>query len=165
MGAVRPRPLLAPVLVLVIALALAGCSSDEGADAGPDSSLIPPETTAAEATDPTTASTASTDPEASTEPASSPPTAFTSQAADAVNELKAAWETGDQARARAIAPGEVVDALFAVPADGFEVYGCDSGEFETSTCNFRNRATEAFIVVTAARSDAGWQVATIDITD
>lgn len=157
MGAVRARSVL-PAAVLVLGLALAGCSADdEGPDAGPDSSLIPPESTEAE-------TTTTTAPPASTGPTTAPePTSFTTQAADAVNELKAAWEGGDQVRARAIAPAEVVDALFAVPADGFEVYGCDTGEFETSTCNYRNRATEAFIVVTAQRSDAGWQIATIDV--
>ena len=156
----RARSILVPTLALT--LALAGCSGDdEGTDAGPDSSLIPPEATDAETTAPSSdATTASTE---ATTTAPSAPTAFTAQAADAVDELKAAWEAGDQARARAIAPGDVVDALFAVPADGFEVYGCDTGEFETSTCNYRNRGTEAFIVVTAARSDAGWQIATVDI--
>jgi hypothetical protein len=149
-------PAVAPALGLALGLALAGCGgADGGTDAGPDSSLIPPESTDAETTAPSTETTTTTAPSA--------PTAFTAQAADAVNELKAAWEAGDQARARAIAPGDVVDALFAVPAGGFEVYGCDTGEFETSTCNYRNRATEVFIVVTAARSDAGWQVATIDV--
>lgn len=155
----RARPILLAAVVVV--LALAGCSSDDGgADAGPDDSLIPPTSTEAETT---TTSGTTTAPTAPTTTAPSAPTAFTEQAADAVDELRAAWEAGDQARARAIAPGEVVDALFAVPAEGFEVYGCDTGEFETSTCNYRNRATEAFIVVTAQRSDAGWQIATIDV--
>lgn len=163
MGVVRARSAL-PAVVLVLGLALTGCGGDDGGtDAGTDSSLIPPETTDAETTAPSTeTTTASTE---ATTTAPSAPTAFTAQAADAVNELKAAWEAGDQARARAIAPGDVVDALFAVPAGGFEVYGCDTGEFATSTCNYRNRATEVFIVVTAARSDAGWQIATLDISD
>lgn len=156
----RRRPALAPVL-LALALVLAGCSDDGEADAGPDSSLIPPEGTDAEPTTTEATTTASTAP---TSTAPSTPTGYAPEAAAAVEELKAAWEAGDQARARAIAPGEVVDALFAVPADGFEVYGCDTGEFETSTCNLRNRATEAFIVVTAQRSDAGWQIATLDIS-
>ena len=163
MGGVRARSAL-PAVTLTLGLALAGCGeADAGPDAGPDSSLIPPDATDAETTAPSTeATTTSTAP---TTTAPSAPTAFTAQAADAVNELKAAWEAGDQARARAIAPGDVVDALFAVPAGGFEVYGCDTGEFETSTCNYRNRSTEVFIVVTAARTDAGWQIATLDISD
>jgi hypothetical protein len=146
----------AAVLVLALLLGVAGCSADDDEPAAPDSSLIPPQSTEA----PTSTSTASTAP-ASTAP--STPTAFTAEARDAVNELKAAWEAGDRARAAAIAPGDVVEALFVVPPDGFEVYGCDSGEFATSTCNFRNRATEAFVVVNATRSDAGWQIATIDV--
>ncbi len=149
---------------LAAGLALAGCGGDDGgSDAGPDSSLIPP--VSAEADDGSTTSSETTASTEATTSAPSTPTVFTEQAADAVNELEAAWETGDQARARAIAPGEVVDALFLVPPDGFEIYGCDSGEFETSACNFRNRGTEAFITVTAQRSDAGWQIATIDVNE
>jgi len=143
-----------------LALGVAGCGGDDdGGDDTSDTSLIPPETTDAEATPSSAETTASTS--AATEP--STPTAFTAEAVDAVNELKAAWEAGDRARAAAIAPGAVVEALFVVPPDGFEVQGCDTGEFETSTCNFRNRSTEAFIVVTSARTDAGWQIATIDV--
>jgi hypothetical protein len=147
-------------VVIGLAAGAAGCGGDdEAGDGGSDTSLIPPETTDAEPTPSSAETTASTP--ASTAP--STPTAFTAEAADAVNELKAAWEGGDRDRAAAIAPGDVVEALFVVPPDGFEVQGCDTGEFATSTCNFRNRSTEAFIVVTAARSDAGWQIATIDV--
>ena len=93
----------------------------------------------------------------------SQPTAYTSTAEDAVNELKAAWESGDRARAALVAPGDVVEALFGVPPEGFEIYGCDTGEFPTSNCNYRNRSTETYIKVTAARSDAGWQISTITV--
>ncbi len=41
---------------------------------------------------------------------------------------------GDRAAALAGAEIKAVDALFAQPADGYDVYGCDSGEFSTSTC-------------------------------
>lgn len=154
------------VLALLLAVgALAGCSDDGGGstEPGPGSSLIPPEST--ESADAQTSGSASTDTTstAPTTTAPSTPTAHTAAARDAVNELKAAWEAGDRPRAAAIAPGDVVDALFAVPPGGFEVYGCDTGEFDTSTCNLRNRSTEAFIVVTAARSAAGWQISTIDV--
>jgi ABC-type transport system substrate-binding protein len=157
---VPSRILAAPLLALAL---LAGCGGGDGGDEASESSLIPPETTDASSTASTdSTTTASTAP---TTTAPSTPTSFADTARDAVNELKAAWEAGDQARARAIAPGDVVDALFLVPADGFEIYGCDSGEFETSGCNFRNRATEAFIQVTAVRSDAGWQISTVDVNE
>ncbi len=162
----RARSILVPAVAL--GLALSGCGGDDGDEAGPESSLLPPQSTEAATGSSSTGEAGASEPGtseggATTTSAPSVPTAFTEQAADAINELEAAWEAGDQARARAIAPGEVVEALFLVPPEGFEVYGCDSGEFETSTCNFRNRSTEAFIVVTATRTDPGWQVSTIDI--
>ncbi len=151
----RRRPVLLAAPLLVAAALLAGCGggSDGGDEAGTTTTEAPTTTGPAETT-------------ASSEPpptGPSQPTAYTVEARDAVNELKAAWEAGDPDRARAIAPGDVVDALFLVPSGGFEVYGCDTGEFPTSTCNFRNRGSGAFIVVSAARSDQGWQITTIDI--
>lgn len=159
-AAVRARSVLVPAVALAIALTGCGGRDDEGGDE-PDTSLIPPESATAETTGTTAETTGSTESTPPTAPAA--PTGYTAEARDAVNELKAAWETGDQDRARAIAPADVVDALFAVPPDGFEVQGCDTGEFATSTCNFRNRATEAFIVVDSARSDAGWQITNITV--
>lgn len=150
-------------IVTAVALALIGCGSDDGVDesatTGETGLIDPTSTEAGPATSPDDSDPTASEPPGSTAPTR--PTAFTDLAADAVNELRAAWEAGDEARARAIAPGDVVEALFAVPADGFEVYGCDTGEFETSTCNFRNRATGVFIVVSAQRQPEGWQIATI----
>lgn len=147
----------------VAVLLVAGCGGDDGS-ADPTTSTST--STSTEAVDPT----ASTAPTAADTPTTAPPdtvsgpTAFTATAADAVDELKAAWEAGDRPRAAAIAPGEVVDALFAVPAAGFEVYGCDTGEFPTSTCDYRNRSTGTFIKVGAKRTDGqGWQISTIDV--
>ncbi|QYG93341.1 hypothetical protein HC251_13510 [Iamia sp. SCSIO 61187] len=160
----RPAALLAG-LALVGVVALGACAADDGDDAepGPDASLIPPESAQAETTTGSSTSTATEPTTTATTTTASTPTAFAPSAREAIDGLKTAWEAGDQAGARALAPGEVVDQLFAVPADGFETYGCDTGEFETSTCNFRNRSTEAFIVVTAARTDAGWQIASVDV--
>jgi hypothetical protein len=145
-------------VVAVLGLLGAGCSDDagggdEGASSGSTASTS---TTTTPSTGPTAATTGTTAP-----PEASRPTAFTAQARDAVNELKAAWEEGDDARARAIAPGEVVEALFPIPPDGFEVYGCDTGEFETSTCSFRNRSTGVYITVTSTRTEPGWQVTSL----
>jgi hypothetical protein len=146
------------VVALVVGLAGVGCSDDGGDETGTTTSSSASVTTAATVppTDPGTVTTTSTAPAEPTRP-----TAYTAQARDAVNELKAAWDEGDQVRARAIAPGEVVDALFPIPPDGFEVYGCDTGEFETSTCSFRNRATGAYITVTSTRTEPGWQVSSL----
>jgi hypothetical protein len=155
----RPAALVAGLALAGLVL-LGACSADDGddADTGPEASLIPPESAAAETTTESSTST-------STEPTTtaSTPTAFAPSPREAIDRLKAAWEAGDQATALALAPAEAVDQLFALPADGFETYGCDTGEFETSTCSFRNRSTEAFIVVTAVRSDAGWQIGSVDV--
>lgn len=159
------RALVALVALVVV---LVGCGGDE--DTGPTTTAA--STPASTAAGETTASTASagtptTSPTtSSTAPPNtvSAPTAFSPTAADAITELKAAWEAGDRPRAAAIAPGDVVEALFVVPAGGFEVYGCDTGEFPTSTCDFRNRSTGTFIKVGAKRTDGqGWQVSTIDV--
>lgn len=143
-------------LVVTIALALAACG---GGDDDP---------TAASTTSTEAATTEAPAPETSGAPtttAPSGPTATTAEARDAANELKAAWEAGDQARARAIAPGEAVDALFAVPAGGFEVYGCDSAQFEFSSCNWRNRASGAYVSVSMRKlSEGAWQVDSLTVT-
>lgn len=152
---------LAPA-ALALALLVGSAACSDG-DTSADATTTAPPTDGAVAED-TTTTAAATEPSSSPPATPSQPTAHTATAADAVSELKAAWEAGDRARAQAIAPGDVVDALFAVPPDGFEVYGCDTGEFETSTCNYRNRSSGAFIKVTSARSDQGWQVATITVT-
>ncbi len=150
-----PRRTSTSLLVAAaIALALIGCASGDDEPSGGDG------TTTAPASSSTTASTTttSTAPETS---APSEPTAVTDEAADAANELLAAWRAGDQARARAIAPGEVVDALFLVAPEGYGIYGCDTGEFEFSSCNLRNRATGGYINVSMIRTDGGWQVDTV----
>ncbi len=152
-GAALLRHLTVGVLLVSLLGALAGCSDD---GAGGAASSTTSSTTTTTSTEPTTATTGTTAP---SEP--SRPTAFTAEARDAANELKAAWDEGDQDRARAIAPGEVVDALFPIPPDGFEVYGCDTGEFETSTCSYRNRSTGAYITVTSTRTEPGWQVSSL----
>lgn len=139
-------------------LAVTGCGGDDGDGKGETSSTT---TTTVAAP----SSTPSTEPEETTTSGPSRPTGWTDTARDAVDELVAAWEAGDRARAEAIAPGDAVDALFHLAPGGFEVYGCDTGEFETSTCNLRNRGTGVVVGVTAARGEAGWQIATLIVSE
>ena len=147
--------------LLVVALAGAGCSlagcGDDGG--GETAGTTRPATTAGATTGSTATTSDSTAPPTPSTP--STPTAFAATNRDAASELKAAWEAGDRARAAAIAPGDVVDALFVVPAGGFEIYGCDSGEFPTSTCTYRNRSTGVNISLDLARSPEGWQASSI----
>lgn len=146
--------LAASAVALLATTACGGDGDDEGGEA-PSTTT----TTVAEP-DPTT----STTPEETTTSGPSRPTAFTDTARDAVNELVAAWQAGDRARAAAIAPGDAVEALFHLPAEGFEVYGCDTGELDTSSCNLRNRATGTLVGVTAQRHPEGWQVTTLIVS-
>ncbi|HYI60798.1 MAG TPA: hypothetical protein VEW93_03225 [Acidimicrobiales bacterium] len=144
--------------VVLAGVVLAGCGDGGGSAA--DTEVGRGTTTVTRGTTASSPSSAVPTETRTTAPPSQP-TAFTVQARDAVNELAAAWQAGDQARARAIAPGAVVDALFSLDPAGFGVYGCDTGEFDTSTCNLRNRATGAYVTVNAARLPQGWQIATI----
>lgn len=155
-----PRRRWAAVAVAAT-LALTACTSSDDPDASPDVSLGPAASTEAEPDDTGDAGESTTAPDPAP-PAG--PTEFAAEARHAMEELKAAWEAGDQDRARRIAPSDAVDALFTVAPSGYEIYGCDTGEFETSTCNYRNRGTGSFIVVTADRRPEGWQVATILLT-
>lgn len=150
-------------LPLLLALSVAvGCGSSDGSS-GPGDTSVDIGGATSVTRDP--AATPSSAPSSSDTTAPPGPTAFTAQAADAANELKAAWEAGDRPRALAIAPADVVEALFLVPPAGFEIYGCDTGEFDTSTCNFRNRSTGVYIPVTMERHEQGWQVATVYVGD
>lgn len=150
----RPRALGLVVGLLLISGVACGSGADDSSSSDPGRTTL---TTEADGGDTTTVA----DPPPTT--GISQPTAFTTTAEDAVNELKAAWEVGDRPRAELIAPGDVIDALFAIPPESFEVYGCDTGEFPTSNCNYRNRSTDMYIKVTAARSDAGWQISTVNV--
>jgi hypothetical protein len=147
----------------VLLIGACGGSDGDGASEGTTTTSAPSSTPGSTGTDGSTGSTSSSTPTTPTASTPSRPTAFTTTARDAVNELKASWETGDRARAALVAPGEVVDALFPLPSDNFEVYGCDTGEFETSSCNYRNRSTGVYITVTCQRHPQGWQVATIEV--
>jgi hypothetical protein len=159
------RRLLLLLLLLALLPVAAGCgaSSDEPRSGGGPAEVGDATSVVREPTSST--GSPSTESTSTTAAGPSRPTAFTTRAADAANELKAAWEVGDRPRALAIAPGDVVEALFLVPPAGFEIYGCDTGEFDTSTCNFRNRSTGVYIPVTMVRSEQGWQVDTIYVGD
>lgn len=147
-----PRSILGPALVAA-ALLVAACGDDGGS--------------ADDTTTTTAPTTASSDTTASTDTTTTAPpglTLITERASDAVGELKAAWEANDRPRALAVAPVAVVDELLALPSGGYEVYGCDTGEFETSSCNYRSRSEGIQISVTARRFDAGWQIESIHVS-
>jgi hypothetical protein len=119
----RRRPRL---LVAVAALALGACSS------GDDDPAVSAATT--------TPSTTSTTLAATTTPATvaAPVQTPLPSGREAIDALLAAWEAGDRASALLVASTEAVDALFAVPVEGRDDRGCNSGNINTTIqCVFR----------------------------
>ena len=71
---------------------------------------------------------------------------------------------GDRAAAQTGATAEAVRNVFTQPGGGYALYGCDTGEFDTSTCNFRNRATHGYASITAEKAPVGWIVTAVYMT-
>ncbi|NLV56909.1 MAG: hypothetical protein GXY13_15020 [Acidimicrobiales bacterium] len=156
------RPTMARFAAAAAALALglvAACGGDDSA--GTTTTTTSTSSTSSSTTASTEAATTS---ESTTPTTEAAPTAFRDSAAGAVQELKEAWQGGDRNRALAIAPVGVVDELFALDPGGYETYGCDTGEFETSTCNYRSRSQGIQIAVTARRTEPGWQIESIHVS-
>lgn len=151
------------IILLALAIALLGaCSNSDEPEADGASS---PTSRSAPPTDPTTPTTAPTTPPVTTAPAA--PQSFTSPK-EAVEALVDAWEAQDRPRASMAAPADAVAALFAVSPDGYALYGCDTGEFPTSRCNYRNRSSGGYVAITAKRVDPGsaafWRVAGVVVS-
>ncbi len=146
------------IAAVVVTLAACGQGDDE---AGPSSA-----STSAATTPSTTvpASPSSTAPPPSAPPTVPEPTLAFPDPQAAVVHLVDAWRAGDPATAAQGATTEALTTLFDQPPDGFELYGCDSGEFETSTCNYRNRSTGGYAQITAERRPAGWVVAAVFVS-
>ncbi|MBV9950414.1 MAG: hypothetical protein JO291_00575 [Acidimicrobiia bacterium] len=144
--------------VLVVAAALlAACHSGSGDGADPPSSTT--STTAAK----TTTSSATTRTTTTAKPGAGPTQGFASAKA-AIDHFVAAWQAGDEAGAQVGASAIAVHNVFTQPGPGFALYGCDTGEFATSTCNYRNRATNGYASITAEKAPIGWIVTEVYMT-
>lgn len=157
--------MIAAVVVVLAFGALAGCGQgDDEAVTSPSASdtTAPPSTAAAPPSTTTAPGLPPPPPPEDTAPPE-PTLAFADPKA-AVEHLVGAWQAGDSATALQGATAEAVTSLFSQPADGFELYGCDSGEFETSTCNYRNRSTGGYAQITAEKRPAGWVVAAVFVS-
>jgi|SRR4051794_12239784 hypothetical protein len=145
--------------VLAMAAAvLVACSGGSG-DADPPS-------TSTTATTPTTAAkttTSTTKTTATVAPGAGPTQGFGSARA-AIDHFVAAWQAGDKAGAQTGASAIAVHNVFTQPGPGFALYGCDTGEFVTSTCNYRNRATNGYASITAEKAPIGWIVTEVYMT-
>jgi hypothetical protein len=144
-------------LAVVAAAVLVACSSS-GESADPPSTSSTTSTIAAETTTSTATSTATT-----AKPGPGPTQGFGSARA-AIDHFVAAWQAGDQASAQSGASAIAVHNVFTQPGAGFTLYGCDTGEFATSTCNYRNRATRGYASISAEKAPVGWIVTEVYMT-
>lgn len=77
----------------------------------------------------------------------------------AARRLYDAWVANDRAAAATIADPAAIDAVFAAPKGTYELYrGCDTGEFGTGGCLFRNRANNNTIQIDLEKRASGWVV-------
>ena len=129
---------------------MAGCGSSSGTDrpAGTRASrsTVPATTTAPAATTPTTPTSAS------------PPTTPVGypSARDAATHLLDAWRAGDRVAAARGADPVAVAMLFAVPVGQVVDRGCDTGEFDTSSCQYK--VGGGGLQLDMERRPAGWAV-------
>ena len=155
----RRRPALA-VLIMTLAVlvgAIACTASDAGGASDGPTEIGSPATATAPTTSPAGTSAATTAPAASsTAPAG--PTGV-ADAATAATKLYDAWVAGDRQAAATIAEPTAVDAIFSATPGLYELYrGCDTGEFDTGGCLFRDRSTNNTIQIDVERRDTGWVV-------
>jgi hypothetical protein len=136
---------------------LAACSggTDQGADR--------PSTTTSSTTSTAPTTTSTSKATRTTTPVTGPTEGFGSARA-AIDHFVAAWQAGDKASAQSGATAVAVSNVFTQPGPGFALYGCDTAEFDTSTCNYRNRATQGYASITAEKAPVGWIVTAVYMT-
>ncbi len=150
----RARPRHALLLVAVaLGLLATGCGDDEPSGGGPseigDAVTIDREATTTTATSATTEATPTTAPA----PTGAPSPEAASEA------LYQAFVAGDRAAAAVVAEPPAIEAVFAATPGSYGAYrGCDTGEFDTSGCLYRDRATDHTIQFDLERRDAAWVV-------
>ncbi|MEZ5176998.1 MAG: hypothetical protein R2746_01600 [Acidimicrobiales bacterium] len=141
------RPLLAMALSAALAGGLVACSgsSDDAGSTATTSTTAPATTTSTTAP----AATSTTLPA----PVGRP------EAKDAALTLYDAWTKNDRVGAATVADPPAIDAVFAATPGPYELYrGCDTGEFDTGGCLFRDRSTNNTIQIDVERRNGNWVV-------
>jgi hypothetical protein len=144
--------------VVLAALVLGSCGgSDEGSERSTTSTTTRSTTSTSEqGTGPATTGTS--------DPQGDEPTQGFDSARAAIDHFVGAWTANDEAAAQTGATAVAVQNVFTQPGAGFTLYGCDTGEFDTSTCNYRNRATQGYASITAQKAPIGWIVTDVYMT-
>lgn len=146
----------AVLLCVCVACTAAACSSDdEEATNGPTTpaSILPPKSV----TSIPSGSSTTTRP-ATTSTTAAPPVGAP-DAATAAQTLYDAWVANDKVTASRVAEQAAIDAVWAAVPGPYQLYrGCDTGEFETGGCLFRDRTTNHTIQVDLTKRDGMWVV-------
>lgn len=143
------RRLVLVGLSLALPASVAACSGSSGSDGGP-TSLGPAVSVESSTTAPA--------------PTVAPSTTLaapvgTATGAEAAQALYDAWGRNDRAAASTVADVAAIDAMWASTPGPYQLYrGCDTGEFDTGGCLFRDRSTNNTIQVDLARRDGKWVV-------
>ena len=140
------------LLCLALLVAVVGCSDDpETGD--PDTPTEIGDAVAIENPD----LTSTTDPSEVTSSTTPPPPVGRPDAADAARFLYDAWGVDDRSLALTVAEPSAVEGMFSATPGPYELYrGCDTGEFDTGGCLFRDRTTNNTIQVNLERRDGNW---------
>ncbi|QXC62543.1 hypothetical protein KSP35_07020 [Aquihabitans sp. G128] len=78
---------------------------------------------------------------------------------DATAQLYAAFQAGDRAAAAKVAEPAAIDAVFAAVPGPYQPYrGCDTAEFGTSGCLYRDRSTNHTIQFDLEKRGTVWVV-------
>lgn len=137
------RRLAATVALSGALTVLAACGSSGSSDSG--STTV---TTAAAAATTTTAPVTTT---------TLPATVGTPTAEETAKALYAAWNADDRVAAAKVAEPAAIDAVWKAVKGSYEFYSaCDSGEFGTGGCLYRDRATGQTIQIDMEKRGENW---------
>ena len=154
------RGLASATVVVALGVGAVACGSDAGggSESGTESGTEIGEAVTLEASSTTTTSLATTTTTAAPPTTAAEPSGLPDPAA-AATKLYDAWVAGDRATAATIADPAAVEAIFAAAPGPYQLYrGCDTGEFDTGGCLFRDRSTNNTIQVDVERRASGWVV-------
>ena len=147
----RTRRIALVALVPALAFLTVACTKSDAEPKGP-TKLGPAVTVTSTSTTAVPASTTTT-----TTPKATP--VGVPDGDTAAHRLYDAWVANDRSAAATIADPAAIDAVFAAPKGTYELYrGCDTGEFGTGGCLFRNRANNNTIQIDLEKRATGWVV-------
>jgi hypothetical protein len=141
------------VASLVAAVSFAAGCSDGGSHNADRPGATPSETAKSTTTGPPTSTPTTAVPA---------PDLFFPSGQEAMDHLVQAWKTGNRPEALRGAAADTVDALLAVPSDGYAPYNqCGTAEFGQQLCAYRNRGHGGFIQFQMDQEPQGWTVTSV----